>query len=260
MSKSEQPDLFEYNDNKETVLSQKKDDSVKQNKNDLNGGMSEFVDNLPSKDDSVKSVEHTKDPDNQNQTSKKQEKLDLGDSNVDTQNQGSVNLGKFKDVNSLLKAYSVLEQEFTKKCQKLSEFESDNSKEPQTSSLEHKLEEFVAKFDASDFKTKLRETMNEFDEKSFSSENMYENYVKLLREKVRSAEDFVNDKQFLNDYVFSNKSIKDSIIREYLSNLASITPVQVSVNKNSAVCITPEKKPASISEAGVIAKSIIKHY
>lgn len=259
MSKSEQPEMFEYNDNKESVLSQTID-NVEQNKNDLNGGTSEFVDNLPSKDDSVKSVEYTKDPDNQNQTSKKQEKIILGDSNVDTQKDGSVNYGKFKDVNTLLKAYNALEQEFTKKCQKLSELESDNSTEPQTSSLDHKLEEFVSKFDASDFKETLREKLGEFDENSLSQDTIIEQYIKSLREQMRSPEDYIQDNKFLNDYVFSNKSIKDKIIKEYLSNLASITPVQVSANKNSAVCITPEKKPASVVEAGLIAKSIIKHY
>ena len=41
--------------------------------------------------------------------------------------QGSNNFGKFKDVESLLKAYNNLESEFTKKSQKLSMLENENS-------------------------------------------------------------------------------------------------------------------------------------
>ena len=37
---------------------------------------------------------------------------------------GEVSLGKFKDVNALLSAYSSLQAEFTKRCQKIKELES----------------------------------------------------------------------------------------------------------------------------------------
>ena len=39
-------------------------------------------------------------------------------------NDGIVSLGKFKDVNALLSAYSSLQAEFTKRCQKIKELES----------------------------------------------------------------------------------------------------------------------------------------
>lgn len=38
-------------------------------------------------------------------------------------NQTEISLGKFKDVNSLLKAYNSLEAEFTKRCQRIKELE-----------------------------------------------------------------------------------------------------------------------------------------
>ena len=40
---------------------------------------------------------------------------------------GSVDLGKFKDAESLLKAYNSLQTEFTKKSQRLSELENSNT-------------------------------------------------------------------------------------------------------------------------------------
>lgn len=39
-------------------------------------------------------------------------------------------LGKFKDVQTLLKAYSDLEAEFTRRCQRLKELEGGNKAEP----------------------------------------------------------------------------------------------------------------------------------
>ena len=43
-------------------------------------------------------------------------------------NNGSNEFGKFKDAESLLKAYNSLEAEFTKKSQKLASLESENVK------------------------------------------------------------------------------------------------------------------------------------
>ena len=43
-------------------------------------------------------------------------------------NEGSITYGKFKDAESLLKAYNNLEAEFTKKSQRLSLLETENEK------------------------------------------------------------------------------------------------------------------------------------
>lgn len=43
---------------------------------------------------------------------------------VSGESTGEVSLGKFKDVNALLSAYSSLQAEFTKRCQKIKELES----------------------------------------------------------------------------------------------------------------------------------------
>ena len=44
--------------------------------------------------------------------------------NNTTENKGEVSLGKFKDTESLVKAYNSLQAEFTKRCQRLKELES----------------------------------------------------------------------------------------------------------------------------------------
>ena len=69
------------------------------------------------------------------------------------ENLGSnVDFGKFKDAESLIKAYSSLEAEFTKKSQKLAMLESEVNKEKEEQNrlaeLDKQVEDFVTKFEA----------------------------------------------------------------------------------------------------------------
>ena len=69
-----------------------------------------------------------------------------------TQNLGSKeDFGKFKDAESLLKAYNNLEAEFTKKSQRLAEIETQNEmatkQQVRQAEIDKKVNEFVAKFD-----------------------------------------------------------------------------------------------------------------
>ena len=61
------------------------------------------------------------------------------------------NFGKFKDAESLLKAYTSLEAEFTKKSQKLANLEMQTEKQNEEiqkqEMLNKRVEEFVSKFD-----------------------------------------------------------------------------------------------------------------
>ena len=62
-------------------------------------------------------------------------------------------LTKFKDVKSLEEAYINLQSEFTRKCQKLSELEKENSnlKEVENKTTEQKLEPFYEKAEWNDY-------------------------------------------------------------------------------------------------------------
>ena len=63
----------------------------------------------------------------------------------------NVNFGKFKDAESLLKAYTSLEAEFTKKSQKLATLEGEKeiqqNSEKKQAELDEKLENFISKFE-----------------------------------------------------------------------------------------------------------------
>ena len=164
--------------------------------------------------------------------------------------------GKFKDAESLIKAYSSLEAEFTKKSQKLAMLESEVNKEKaeqnRLAELDKQVEDFVTKFEAvKPFSSALKESLlNE-------NSNLAEVAVELLSNNYKKPEDYVNDSEFLNNYIFSNKEIKDKIVKDYLSNITQNSPIKID-KSGSSISLTPPKQPTTIAEAGKLAKSIIK--
>ena len=164
--------------------------------------------------------------------------------------------GKFKDAESLVKAYSNLEAEFTKKSQRLAMLESEVNKEKEEQNriamLNRQVDDFVTKFEAvKPFSSALKESLLKEDA------NLAEEAVKLLSNNYKKPEDYVNDAEFLNNYIFSNKDIKDKIVKDYLSNITQNSPIKID-KSGSSISLTPPKQPTTIQEAGRLAKSIIK--
>jgi hypothetical protein len=173
------------------------------------------------------------------------------------ENEGSKELGKFKDANSLLKAYNSLQAEFTKKSQKLAQLENDNERmqNEQTKKVEQEkeIEEFVSKFEiAKPFSSALKASLQNNSELDIKEETL-----KLLANTYKTAVDYSQDEEFLNNYIFSNQEIKDKIIKDYLSKITQNSPIKMD-NGGGSISLTPAKKPATIVEASKLAKSIIK--
>ncbi len=163
--------------------------------------------------------------------------------------------GKFKDAESLLKAYTNLEAEFTKKSQKLKSLESEKqnyidqlSKQKE---LDQKVDDFVTKFEiAKPFSSALKESLVINPEL-----NLGEEVIKHLSNNYKSAQDYAGDEEFLNNYIYSNPAIKEKIVKEYLNKLTQNSPIKVESGK---ISLTPPKLPTNFKEAREIAKSIIK--
>lgn len=174
------------------------------------------------------------------------------------ENLGSnVSFGKFKDAESLLKAYNSLEAEFTKKSQRLANLESENErvlKEQEKSiELDKRVDEFVTKFEiAKPFSSALKESLSKQENASLEEETM-----RLIANNYKSAEDYAKDGEFLNNYIYSNQEIKDNIVKEYLSKITQNSPIKVE-NSRGSISLTPPRMPTTIKEAGNLAKSIIK--
>ena len=174
-----------------------------------------------------------------------------------TQNLGSKEeFGKFKDVESLLKAYNNLEAEFTKKSQRLADLETQNEnatkQQVRQAEIDKKVNEFVAKFDiVKPFSSALKETLTNTENADLAEES-----VKIIAKNYKRAEDYANDSEFLNNYIFSNADIKDKIIKDYLSKITQSSPIKLESNGN--ILLSKPTVPSTIAEAGKLAKTIIK--
>lgn len=171
--------------------------------------------------------------------------------------QGSNNFGKFKDVESLLKAYNNLESEFTKKSQKLSMLENENASKQlaQEKILEHnkQVDEFVSKFAiAKPFTSALKESFAKAE-----NVDIKEEALRMISESYKTADDYIKDEEFLKNYIYSNQEISNKIITNYLKNITHNSPIKFD-RSVSAISLSPETKPSTIQEAGKLAKSIIK--
>lgn len=170
---------------------------------------------------------------------------------------GSKEFGKFKDAESLLKAYNSLEAEFTKKSQRLSMLESENVKTQneltKKAEQEKRVNEFVSKFDiAKPFSSALKESLATNEDVDIKEETL-----RIISKTYKSAEDYSQDEEFLNNYIFSNKEIKDKIVKDYLSQITQNSPIKMD-NGGGTISLSPPKVPKTIQEAGRLAKSIIK--
>ena len=166
--------------------------------------------------------------------------------------------GKFKDAESLMKAYSSLQSEFTKKSQKLAMLENEMNKEKceqeRLTLLDENIEKFVNKYDSvRPFKSALKENLTKDQNLKLEDEA-----IKILAENYKSPEFYATDSEFLNNYIFSNKEIKDKIVKDYLSQITQNSPIKYE-RSCSSISLTPPKQPSTIKEAGKLAKSIIKH-
>ena len=130
-----------------------------------------------------------------------------------------VSLGKFKDVNALLKAYSSLEAEFTKRSQRLKELEdlirpTEKVNKEDGDILKEKQTNCVAPVEKAE--TKVEE-----------------------KEKSITLED------------------KEKILKEYLKEILSSKSKAIVLGEEGIGLKTPTSKPKTIDEAGSLAKEFL---
>ena len=171
---------------------------------------------------------------------------------------GSINLGKFKDAQSLLKAYNSLQTEFTKKSQRLSELENSKSEFNHEEKLNHAIKELTQNHNiALKFSTEIKQALKDVEVEDYN-QRVKDELLKNLSSTYKSASDYVDDQEFLNNYIYNNAEIRDNIIRDYLSKLTNIAPTRVMSNISSSIPVSPPNIPTTIKDAGNLAKNIIK--
>ena len=173
------------------------------------------------------------------------------------ENGSKENFGKFKDAESLLKAYNNLESEFTKKSQKLAMLETEKNlienERNRQADVERKVDEFVTKFESvKPFSVELKESLTNDENLNLETEAL-----KLISKSYKQAKDYAEDEEFLKNYIYSNNQIKEKIIKDYLKNITQSSPIKF-CSSASNLALTPPNAPSTIKEAGALAKSIIK--
>ncbi len=150
--------------------------------------------------------------------------------------------GKFKTLEALLSAYANLEAEFTKKCQKLSQYEKE--KTGKEGSIDEKLSQFLSKNEeASTYAEEVKEIVNsEAETGEFDSA-----LAKIVLDRV--AQKKVDD-PMVNRYILSSDELKNKVIENYLNALKEQKPpVVISSQKGERVSSTMPDTPTSLSEA-----------
>ncbi len=187
---------------------------------------------------------------------------------------GSAGLGKFKDVNALLQAYTALEAEFTRRSQRLKalEREAENGKEKPDSSPEEKpqgeegngLTEQCASSEekslapAENEPCTAKETeVREPDKRNAETEaKREEGSLFPATSSVRNTENkFADDELF--SAVLANEAVRLKVIGEYLNSIGkSGAPI---VKGGTGTLAVQPTKAESIASAGAMALRMFKN-
>lgn len=161
-------------------------------------------------------------------------------------------LGKFKDAESMLKAYNNLQAEFTKKCQKLSEvskkleeieIEQINAEAKPPVYLEENWEENVSAFleqnaEAKEFKAQIAGEILK-DKRLQALPNALElAWARVMKREYASPKKLAEDDDFINNQILSQKQVQERVLNEYFR------------------AIQANKTPSVIAKSGVVAKSV----
>ena len=167
--------------------------------------------------------------------------------------------GKFKDAESLLKAYESLESEFTRRSQRLKAIEGEllARSEKDKTGLEV-VEKQLGKGETNGqfllldkYADEIREEINKGDKNT----DMASAYIKVLERKLGDAENKLSEQKPDLTKGFG-EDFSEQIIKEYLKKIVQAKPSAKLFG--GVALVAPPKKPKSIAEATVIAKNYIK--
>lgn len=175
------------------------------------------------------------------------------------ENSDSSMYGKFKDAQTLLEAYNSLQAEFTRKSQKLAEFQKKQNEFADFSNndlLENVLDDSV---DKEKYKKEVTEILENNEEIS-SLPNKNQIAFKIIKEAERKTAETLNNHDFIDKYIESNENIKEKIISNYLSSLNNIQSAPKVISGNSSnIYFSPSLElPKTLKDAGDILTKMLK--
>lgn len=175
-----------------------------------------------------------------------------------TETQEGSMLGKFKDAKSLLEAYNSLQAEFTRKCQKLAEFQKE-SEENAFFNQHNTIDDFIKSTNGSDmYKDEILEILK--NDEINSLPNKYLIAYKIATEADKKSASLLNNPDYLDKNIITNEKVKEKVITNYLSNLNNISQAPNIISGNStSIYFSPDQgKPTTIKQAGEIFSKMLK--
>lgn len=163
--------------------------------------------------------------------------------------------GKFRNPEELMRAYTELEKEFTRRSQRLAEAERKlKEKDAPFNPDEKEWKETVERFfestpSAKPFAKDMARELLAHPELREDRNCLNNALTRVLTAKFRTPEQLLDDGEFLNDYVLTSTAVKAAVIEGYLKGLKDGNPPVV-LQGAGQFEIAPKKKPASIEEAG----------
>lgn len=158
--------------------------------------------------------------------------------------------GKFNSAEELLKAYTALESEFTKRSQRLKELETMRSSDAKQTEVKS----FMEKYPVAE---RFADELNEEIAKTAGADRGYEGaLLNVLSRNIKTADEMARDEKVISR-VLSDEENKEYIINGYLDRIRENSSFK-SLPKGGAIPVAPAYRPRSIKEAGEIAKKILE--
>lgn len=167
--------------------------------------------------------------------------------------------GRFKDAKTLLEAYNNLQAEFTRKSQKLAEFQKE-CEENAVFKTYNSLDDFMSEHTDSDkYKKEITEILVN-DNEINNLPNKYQVALKVVKNAESKLAENLTNQEFLDKYILNNEIIKSQIINNYLSTLNNVSTVPKVISGNSTnIYFAPNSnKPTTLKEAGEIFSKMLK--
>ncbi len=201
----------------------------------------------------VKSDDETSDVQNSAKDDGKEEAKEEAkeeEKKVNDKTQGQSSLGKFKNPEELLKAYVELEKEFTRRSQRLKEFEKSAAPYVSEEEWREAADKFFSKTPSA--KALAREMAQEIalDPTLKEGKDCFDKaLLRALVKCYRTPEQLMSDGQFLKDYVLSSDAVREAVIQSYLREVREGEP-PLTLSSGGQSSAAPSKKPRSVKEAG----------
>ena len=156
--------------------------------------------------------------------------------------------GKFSTLEELVKAYNALESEFTRRSQKLKEYEKTYGEED----VEVKKAELQEKYGLN------AEIMEEAEGIAKTQNKKLEDaLLTTLTKKPTTVEEMASDEKVI-DRVLSEKKNRESVIAAYLTKIKGID-APPTLPKGGAMPTVAPIRPQTVKEAGEIAREILEN-